>query len=387
MKYWYFPTSFENVFSIISANIIARKENYKNYYVDIRDDYESIIALFEDKNIYGMAGALNKAKSEDNSLKTCLLEFASKDLSPFRKKTKAKNGILELNYELSLSALSSIIFASNDDLKEFEKQCALRKNVIITQGLKVANSSLLTAFNTNALYNKEECLWRDDKKAEQIIKEADAFGGVLLALFYFSFSAYGDFLFKRFFGCDKKLFSEQKIGDYENMIYEYFLTQNKLNEKRTRIIELCINATNQEDFQDNLLEFLQGANNIKLLEILKNLRSNKLNFDEVQKTIKLLNTPEKILVLLLLKESLDDFMEYAQAYIAPNEAVIISLFFGLRDGYKKAFNQAKHNKILQNKISNLMCAFAWQKKGIRIPDFKNQKEPFSLFELAQNYMK
>ena len=194
-------------------------------------------------------------------------------------------------------------------------------------------------------------------------------------------------MFKRFFGCDKKLFSEQKIGDYENMIYEYFLTQNKLNEKRTRIIELCINATNQEDFQDNLLEFLQGANNIKLLEILKNLRSNKLNFDEVQKTIKLLNTPEKILVLLLLKESLDDFMEYAQAYIAPNEAVIISLFFGLRDGYKKAFNQAKHNKILQNKISNLMCAFAWQKKGIRIADFKNQKEPFSLFELAQNYMK
>ena len=151
MKYWYFPTSFENVFSIISANIIARKENYKNYYADIRDDYESIIALFEDKNIYGMAGALNKAKSEDNSLKTCLLEFASKDLSPFRKKTKAKNGILELNYELSLSALSSIIFASNDDLKEFEKQYALRKNVIITQGLKVANSSLLTAFNTNAL--------------------------------------------------------------------------------------------------------------------------------------------------------------------------------------------------------------------------------------------
>lgn len=391
MKYWYFPTSFENTFGIISSNIIAKKENYKNYYTDIRDNYSSLIALFEDKNLQGISQALNMAKSEDATLKTCILEFASKDLSPFRKNTKANKGILELNYELGLSALSSIIFDSNDDLKEFKKQCALRKNVIINQTLKIAKPDLSNVFSSDLAFSKEENLWgnyENNKQAEEVIKEADALGGVLLALFYFSFSPFGSFLFKLFFRQESKNTEfDNSFGEYEKMIYEYFFTKNILNEKRSKIVKLCINSQNHENCKENILEFLQNINNTKLLEFLVNIQRNKLSFDEIQKHIQFSSLPEKILSLLFLKESLEDFIEYAQSYLAPNEAVVISLFFGLRDGYKRAFNQAKHNKMLQNKISNIMCAFVWQKKGVGILEFKNQKEPLSLFELAQDYMK
>lgn len=371
---WFLATNTDNLKMMVAQGLITSPDGFSpnKYYKDELENYPGFIPLFKN-NI--PTKTLVLIESEESNMTACLIEIDLAKITQGKAKN-TKNELIAIDSEIAdnlilllaplpLSCIKEIIFKSENDKKNLEKEQGLSSNFILV------NLKLQSVKKDQKLFEEKEStlLNSDDDKgitfnlpnAERIdYKKVYAFGGLLTNLFYFAKN--GEDSNKVFQGLINTN-SFQMSGDID-CIYQYFsktVSNDDLGEMYKRLIDAIIN---ENDFKNDIINLLESNNwTDKLQSRTKELAQKLRNFEDNDTTIsdkfQQAETPlERLLLMLFYRESSEKLTQVHFPLFVENDCLLFAMLFGVRDGFLKMPKFLRQYQDLQNFISFKMAEYA-----------------------------
>jgi len=373
---WFFPTNTENLKMIIAQGLISNPDGFDKYYSDVLELVSGYIPVFKNQI---QQEVLTYVTREEKGLISTLIEIDLKKIKGIVKKVDneelidvdlndiEKEDVLFIKAPLPLSIISSMIFKSNEDKKNFQEESKLYSNVVLAD-LKFSSTILeQKLFKSNILSRN----WTNDLKKIKIVdthkvdyKKVYAYGGLLLNLFYFAKNGKSSNDIYKLFSDSQE---DSKSQDIE--IYNYFKDINKDSDdvKKKMDYGLIDIAIKSKNFKEDIFIFLESdmwdEKSKKRTEELSNkLKSFESNNDKtVSEQFNEAKTPlEKILLMLFLREDSESLMEYNKEFFNEQDYINFAMMFGIRDKFIKMPKELREFTDLQNFISLKMADHAHQ---------------------------
>ncbi len=408
-KKWFCVTNTDNMRNIIAQGLITEPVGFTKYYTDVLEIHNGYIPLFKDAV---PTDILEKSISEVDGLKLCIIEFsiddiqglvnawgrpssggllAEEQLFSFDLKQIREHDVdtLFIPTPLPTSCIKSIIFPSKDDKSLFEKDAGIYSNVPLTD-LNLKIDVKLFSKGSTAEYLHQLML---PKNAVINYPDIYAFGGMLAALFYFSKNGViSNDVYHSV--CD---FSD--ITDNVNIdiriIAHYFQKDTSLESEISKMYQGLLNVIiNGKDVKENIIGFLENLDNFevdKSKNRAQQLSKTLLMFESIaEKTASEqfhdAKTPlEKLLLMLFLRESVEDLMEYSIDEFEELDYLLFAMVFGVRDKFIKMPKFLREFKNLQKHITTKMAVYAHQSIGsnITFSDSSDVNQPFTLVDMFE----
>ncbi len=371
---WFIPTNTENLKMIIAQGLISNPDGFKKYYSDILELVQGYIPIF--KNEIGQE-ILTYVVNETDDLTPAIIEIDLKKILSVVKKV-AENKLVDMDLNdinskdilfiqapLPLSVISTLIFKSRTDKKNFIDDSKLYSNVVLAD-LKL--SSTVTEqklFKQNTFSVGLVSYFKDIETVETNkvdYNKVYAYGGLLLNLFYFAKNGNrSNALYQLFSNLDKE--SEKQDID----VYDYFkaFDSSDTNIKRKMDYGLINISIESKDFKEEIFDFLlsdiwdeRSAKRTK--ELANKLKQFESNMDKtVSEQFKEAKTAlEKTLLMLFLREDSDSLMDYMIDVFTEEDYLNFAMMFGVRDKFIKIPKELREFSGLQNFVSLKMAEYA-----------------------------
>ena len=371
---WFIPTNTENLKMIIAQGLISNPDGFKKYYSDILELVQGYIPIF--KNEIGQE-ILTYVVNETDDLTPAIIEIDLKKILSVVKKVEENKlvdmdlndinseDILFIQAPLPLSVISTLIFKSRTDKKNFIDDSKLYSNVVLAD-LKL--SSTVTEqklFKQNTFSVGLVSYFKDIETVETNkvdYNKVYAYGGLLLNLFYFAKNGNrSNALYQLFSNLDKE--SEKQDID----VYDYFkaFDSSDTNIKRKMDYGLINISIESKDFKEEIFDFLlsdiwdeRSAKRTK--ELANKLKQFESNMDKtVSEQFKEAKTAlEKTLLMLFLREDSDSLMDYMIDVFTEEDYLNFAMMFGVRDKFIKIPKELREFSGLQNFVSLKMAEYA-----------------------------
>ena len=408
-KKWFCATNTDNMRNIFVQGLITQPVGFTKYYTDVLEIHDGYIPLFKSAV---PSDILEKSISEVDGLKHCIIEFSIDDIQglvhawgrPLSDGLLAEEQLFSFNLKqlieqdvdtlfiptpLPTSCIKNIIFPSKDDKNSFEKDAGIYSNVPLTD-LNLKIDVKLFSKGATAEYLHQIML---PEKAVINYPEVYAFGGMLAALFYFakngvvSNNVYHSI-------CDSTDMTDIEDIDISHLAH-FFQKDTSLESERSKMYHGLLNViVNGKDVKENIIDFLENLDNFdadKSKNRAQQLSKTLLKFEAItEKTASEqfhdAKTPlEKMLLMLFLRESVEDLMEYSIDEFEELDYLLFAMVFGIRDKFIKIPKLLREFKNLQRHITTKMAAYSHQSIGsnITFSDSSEVSEPLTLVDMFE----
>lgn len=386
---WFLPTNTENLKGIIAQGLISGSDGLDKYYQDVLENYPGYIPLY---NKCIPKYALTKATQEVPNLTLCLLEIELKNIE-ITAKTIQDNQWIDTpkvgNYEqilllapLPLSCIKSVIFESNEKIKEFENEQKLYSNLIL-DGIKLQSTKvdkkLFSALKQESLEIKAPAILQLTNSVNYT--KVYAFGGLLANLFYFAKNG------RKSNGVYQSFCQNFASDAYPEISYYFATSVVDQSSEFQNIYNGILNGLNQKTFKDDIVYFLESNTNQKTnkrsAEIANRLRefeghSTKPVSEQLSNASKL----EKVLLMLFHREDTQGLIDYNFKDFSESDYLSFALMFGIRDKFSKLPAFLKRYSGLQNFISEKMAEYAHITIEHKIV-VKTSNKPLTIMEMLE----
>jgi hypothetical protein len=379
----------------------------EKYYQDELKQNSGYIPLH--KNIIPQE-TLEYVVSGEKNMKACLIEIDLTKIKGITKNQQNKeieitpkidDDFLLLLAPLPLSCVKKIIFKTNEDKKEIEKDQKLHNNFILTDLNLQHNKTDQKLFDNKKTGSKSGGFWSNeqqhnkekspntviDESREKIdYKKIYAFGGMLANLFYFAKN--GEQSHQKFTDFQNTGASDSGNKDIQSIYNYFYKIQNNDNfqEIYNKIIDNIINGS---DFKNNIVsllesqewgvDFQQRAKELaqKLRDFEKNDTTISQKFSQAEKQL------EKGLLMLFHREDSRGLMKYQLDIFNEDDYLLFAMLFGIRDGFFKMPKFLRQYQNLQNFISCKMAEYAHHSINSKV-EFMPPTLPKTIWQLLKN---
>jgi hypothetical protein len=406
---WLYGTNFENIKNIIAQGLITGPDGFTKYYIDVLEMFPGWIPLFN-RNV--PINILEKSTSEATDLKVCVVEFSLEGLSGLVKalgkistqELLAEQELIDLDLKqlnenevdvlfvpspLPISLIKTIFFQCEEDQKIFEDECAIVRNVSVTDLTLSIDSNFFSNNITFGFFKELELPDLPEKNYDKIY----SFGGLLATLFYFSKNGVtSNNIYHSM--CE---FRKANVDVNIDIIHVYQYVQNELQtgtEISSMYMGLLDAISTSKDVRDDIICFLSNSDNFEEDKI--KVRANEISeslgtcYQVGEKTaseqFKAAKSPlEKMLVMIFLRDNIEDLMGYYLEGFNELDYLLFAMVFGIRDKFIGLPRFLRDYKGLQGYISIKMAEYAHLNYGKKLTFLEAYKlaKPLTLSDMFE----